>query len=56
MDGQSLGKDVSSTAPQYEFSMSIPSIPVGVMESLADDIWNTNDEFVGCEEQPEFDD
>jgi hypothetical protein len=42
--------------PQYEFSMSTPSIPVGVMENLADDVWSTGDEFVVCEEQPEFDD
>jgi hypothetical protein len=56
VEGQSLGKDVGSAAPQYKFSMSTPSISVGIMESLADDVWSTGDEFVVCEEQPEFDD
>jgi hypothetical protein len=36
--------------------MSTPSISVGVLESLADDVWSTGDKFVVCEEQPEFDD
>ncbi len=56
VEGQSLGKDVGSAAPQYKFSMSTPSNSVGIMESLADDVWSTGDEFVVCEEQPEFDD
>jgi hypothetical protein len=32
---QSLGKDVGSAAPQYKFSMSTPSIPLGIMERAA---------------------
>ncbi len=32
VEGQSLGKDVGSAAPQYKFSMSTPPIPLGIME------------------------
>ncbi len=56
VEGRSLGKDVGSAAPQYKLSVSTPSISVGTMERLADDIWSTGDEFVVCEEQSEFDD
>ncbi len=58
VEGQSLGKDVGSAAPQYKFSMSTPinSTWNNGESSLADDIWSTGDEFVVCEEQPEFDD